>query len=372
MFRRHNDPDLVILLGPLPAPTAGTTVMFELLRDELVSRGVPHRVVDIADRRRWPWMPGLAGRLIDWAFIAARYVRVATRRRSTVYLVIAQSRRGFARDAFVITYGALMGHRIVLHVNCGDYGGFWKSQPRWLRNTMSRILRLAELIVVPSDRLVGMFDFEPELASRIEVLPNAARAAEPPVLHKRPPNGEIRLVYLSNFIAAKGYAEVVQAVKILRSQHRLPATCRLAGHFFAGDARKNLQKMIEQEGLEAFVTILPVADHARKYAMLRDSHFLLLPTRYHSEAQPLAIIEALATGCVPIAPEYRAIPDLIVHGHTGILAAPDPAEIAETIAELYRDPERYETMSRAAVAHHKKLFTAESHLETMLTLLKTA
>jgi glycosyltransferase involved in cell wall biosynthesis len=370
----------LILVGPLPTPYHGISVTFELLRDELVSRGIAHRVVDTADRRHWPLVPRNLRRLIEWAFIGSRYAILAIRPPTTVYFIITQSRAGLMRDVFVIAFAALMRHRIVLHTNCGDYGGFWRAQPRWVQRLMCLVLRQAATIVVPSDRLVDMFSFEPRLRSRVEVVANAAPLADPPLTARTPPRDEIRLVYLSNFIASKGYAEVIRVVGILRRVYDLPVTCRLVGEFLTdsvprrgakngGKARMNLQRMIRDEQLEDRIEILPAADHARKQAILRDSHFLLLPTRYHIEAQPLAIIEALAAGCVPIAPEYRAIPDLIVHNQTGMLAGPDPAHIAEAIAELYADPERYAAMSRAAVAHHRQLFTAELHLSRMSRLL---
>jgi glycosyltransferase involved in cell wall biosynthesis len=370
----------LILVGSLPPPYHGISVTFELLHDELLSRGIAHRIVDTADRRRWPFVPRLLRRLVEWVFIGARFVAAAARRPTTVYHIIAQSRAGLLRDAFVILFASLMGHRIVLHANCGDYDGFCRAQPRWLQRFISFVLRRADTIVVPSDRLVGMFAFEPRLSQRMAVVPNSAPLADPPAAPRTPPRGEIRLVFLSNFIATKGYAEVIRAVGILRRVHQLPVTCRLVGEFLADgflrrgarsaiQARRNLQRMIRDEQLEDAVEILPAAGHARKQEILRESHFLLLPTRYAIEAQPVAIIEALAAGCVPIAPEYRAIPDLIVHNKTGILAGPDPNDIAGAIAELYADPERYATMSRAAVAHHRERFTSELHLRRMSRLL---
>jgi glycosyltransferase involved in cell wall biosynthesis len=370
----------LILVGPLPVPYNGISVTFELLRDELKSRGIAHRVVDTADRRQWPFVPRTLRRLVEWAFIGLRYAVLAVRRPTTVYLIIAQSRAGLARDVFVIALAVLMRHRIVLHTNCGDYGGFWRAQPRWLQRLISLVLRQAEMILVPSDRLVDMFSFEPRLRPRLEVVSNAAPLLDPPVTARTLPRQGIRLVYLSNFIATKGYAEVVRAVGILRRVHNLPVTCRLVGEFLIDgvgrrdarsprQARTNLQRMIRDEQLEDAIEILPAADRVCKEAILRDSHFLLLPTSYHLEAQPLAIIEALAAGCVPVAPEYRAIPDLIVDNQTGVLAGPDPTDIAGAIAALCADPERYATMSRAGVAHHRESFTAELHLNRMLQLL---
>lgn len=361
-----NEP--LILVGPLPRPYGGVSVLFELLRDEMVARGIRHRIIDIAERRPWPLVPRFVQRTIDWLAIGARYIFAATRRRTTVYLTVAQSAGGFLRDAMVITYAAAMRHRVVLHVNCGGYGAFFEAQPRWMQEAIRRVLRLAETIIVPSARLVSMFDFDPSLRSRIEVIFNAAPAADD-WPEKTPPNGEVRLLFLSNFIATKGYEEVIRTVGILRREHNMPATCRMVGGFFASDAPALMRRMIDDEMLDEHVKILPEAGRASKYEILRDSHFLLLPTRWRGEAQPVSIIEALAAGCVPVAPEYRAIPDLIVDGHTGILAGPDPSDIARAIAALCADRERYTQMSRSAVAHHRQLFTTGTHLQSMLNVL---
>jgi len=261
----------LILVGPLPRPYSGTSVMFEFLRDELVARGIPHRIVDYGDRRKWDFIPRVFLRIGDWTILGLRYLLIATRRPTTVYHVIAQSRFGLLRDALIIAYAALLRHKIVLHVNCGDYGGFWRAQPRWLQYLTRRLLRLADIIIVPSERLIAMFDFEPLLRSKIEIITNAAPLSEPPLTDKTPPNGEVRIVFLSNFNALKGYAEVIQTVGILRREHNLGATCRLVGSFFAAterttaQARRNMQQMIRQECLDDHVKILPAADHQPKY-----------------------------------------------------------------------------------------------------------
>lgn len=345
---------------------------FERLCEELSARGMSHRIVDTADRRHWPLVPRLLRRAMEWMVIAARYLFLVIRRRTTVYLVITQSRAGFVRDALVIGVAALLGHRIILHANCGNYGGFHAAQPRLMQRLISRVLCAAETIVIPSARMVSMFDFEPRLGARLCVVPNAAQTCvEPSFRGKELPRAEIRLVFLSNFIVSKGYHEVIRTVSVLRSQYALPVVCELVGDFLGGGAaeRAKLQRAIAEARLDAWVTVRPPADAQHKAALLRGSHFLLLPTRYDIEAQPLAIIEAMAAGCVPIAPRYRAIPDLIVDGETGLLVEPRAEEMARAIAELSADPQRYTTMSRAAAAHQRRHFTAEEHLQRMRRLL---
>jgi len=368
---------LLILVGPLPRPYGGISVLLELLREELIASRIRNRVIDVADRGPWPLVPRVIRRSIQWIGFGTRYMMAAARHPSTVYLTIAQSRGGFLRDAAVVAYAAALRHRIVLHVNCGDYGGFWHSQPRWLQRAIRVMLLRARTLIVPSERLLGMFDFEPRLRDRLVVVPNAA-PSDDAIAEKELGPDEVRLLFLSSFLPTKGYEEVIRTVGILRREHNIPATCRLVGTFVAPGApepdgqRRLVEQIIEDELLDGHVTIHPEAGREGKYDHLRESHFLLLPTRWRGEAQPLAIIEALATGCVPIAPEYRAIPDLIVDGATGVIAGPDPSAIAEAIADLCDDPARYAAIRRRAIAHHRDHFSADAHLRSMLDVLVPA
>ena len=67
--------------------------------------------------------------------------------------------------------------------------------------------------------------------------------------------------------------------------------------------------------------------------------FFILPTTYRNEAQPLAIIEALAYGCAVISTPHRAIPEMLAYGDAGILVeANRPDLIAEWVKKTNREP----------------------------------
>ena len=110
---------------------------------------------------------------------------------------------------------------------------------------------------------------------------------------------------------------------------------------------------------------------AEKWRLFQTSDFFLLPTNYAHEGQPVSIIEAMAHGCVTIATNYRAIPDLVVDGATGRLVEwGRPEQIAAAVADIAADPARYAAMSRAAVERYETLFKLERHLETLIPLLE--
>jgi glycosyltransferase involved in cell wall biosynthesis len=99
----------------------------------------------------------------------------------------------------------------------------------------------------------------------------------------------------------------------------------------------------------------------------------VLPTRYDNEGQPVCIIEAMHSGTVVVATDYRAIPDMVQHHVTGYLVSrAEPESIAQCIVDAIRHPERYTEMSGAAIDHFTRHFTREAHLNRLVPLVTGA
>lgn len=69
------------------------------------------------------------------------------------------------------------------------------------------------------------------------------------------------------------------------------------------------------------------------------------------DALPLTLLEAMSSGLACGVPPVGSIPDVVDHGHNGVLLSErDPETIALTLRELQADPRRTERLGeRAAV-----------------------
>jgi glycosyltransferase involved in cell wall biosynthesis len=81
----------------------------------------------------------------------------------------------------------------------------------------------------------------------------------------------------------------------------------------------------------ADVTILGVADAAQKRVLLAEAACLLFPIVW-DEPFGMVMIEAMVCGTPVVALRHGAVPEVIVHGQTGIIVD-DPAELADGIAQ---------------------------------------
>ncbi|MDT8267517.1 glycosyltransferase family 4 protein, partial [Roseomonas sp. DSM 102946] len=91
-------------------------------------------------------------------------------------------------------------------------------------------------------------------------------------------------------------------------------------------------------GRSADIEMRPVVPEAELPALFDAHDIYLFPSRY--EPFSLTLIHALACGIPTIASRAGGNPEIVEDGHSGLLFEKgDPADLAEAIARLARDPE---------------------------------
>lgn len=373
----------LILFGPLPPPHNGHTLAFQMCVRGCRENGLRYRVIDYSPR--WPavsWCP--FSRTVEYALIMGRYFKaLLSRRRGTVYITLNQAVDGMCRDLILMKSAQMLRCRVIVHIHGGWYDEILRRAPDLLRRAMVGALAACEAVILLSDRLRFMFDAWPEILKRIRVVPNGLPfeptgcPTEPKTIRKGEP---VRLLFLSNMIESKGWPIVLEAVDRLVHHHGLNIQARFCGGFMsspedtrflsAAAAKQWFEAYIREHDLGGCVRYDARVDGNEKIRALQEAHVLLLPSAYPNEGQPLALIEGLAYGCVLVGTPYRAIPDMVIDGKTGLLCPTDPVQIAGEIASLIRDPNRYRLMSAEALELYQGKFRPESHIQNLLNMLR--
>jgi glycosyltransferase involved in cell wall biosynthesis len=115
----------------------------------------------------------------------------------------------------------------------------------------------------------------------------------------------------------------------------------------AGDGKDMpaLQRMIREAGLEKVVETPGRVDAARKRELLRQSLFVVMPSRY--EGWGIVAIEAAACGKATVGTNIDGLSDSIVDGQTGLLfAREDVADLHAKLRTLVTDAALRERLGR--------------------------
>ena len=377
----------VVAVGTLPPPHDGQSVAFEMLARHLSTTWGRFEIIDVSIRGAGSAEAGTTGRGRAYVLGLHALVRALARQRGDpMYLTIAQSLRGFLRDAAFISVARLFRSPVICHLHGGNYGAFFDSQNRLVRTLIRFFLRRASAILILGDSLRAMFEFDPILQARLWVVPNAVPPdipiARDPRTLRLAGGARPQLLYLSNLVESKGYFTVLESVARLAEEYGLEAEVHFCGRFLTNpsddrivkspdQARALFEREVERMGLSGSVTYHGSVSGAEKLDRLRRADFLVLPTRYDNEGQPICILEAMAFGIPVISTRYRAIPELIRDEETGYLVSPDsPGEIAKCISHLWRRPDLYEQMSSNSLAMVHEKFEPHVHLARIDEVLK--
>ena len=359
----------ILFIGTLPDPITGQSLACRVLLEGLEKE---HEVA-VVDMGKASFRQGVSSLGRVWEVL--KIIAAARRRRGAadvVYLTIAESRAGNAKD--LLLYAACFSRldRMVIHL----HGGAGLRPLLARRNRLTRavnrfFLRRLGGVVVLGERHVDIFDGL-VARERIHIVPNFAEDElfidEAAIEEKFGRLAPLRLLFLSNLLPGKGHRELVDAYAALTDEQRRTIEIDFAGGFESDAARAEFLRRIEGfPGIRYHGTVRGGA----KRDLLWGAHVFCLPTYYPYEGQPISILEAYASGCAVITTDHSGIFDVFEPGENGLAVEKRSVEsLARALATLAADPGSLGEIAHANLRHARENFRIPHFVESLSGLLR--
>ena len=265
-----------------------------------------------------------------FALGAARVVGLLAARRVDVLHLHVSERGSVVRKGLLLHAASLLRVPVVLHCHGAEFADELAVMSPRRRRLMRGVFSRASVVAVLGEGMVTTVAEAGADPSVVHVVPNPV--ALPGTVPVRPELERVPALFLGRMIARKGASELVRAVASLPDDVR----GRLALRMFGDGPVDEVRALVAQLGVSDAVDVQGwLAPQARDAELARAEVFVL-PS--HNEGLPMALLEAMAWGTVPLVTPVGGIPAVVRDHDNGLLVTPgDEPAIAAALAELVGD-----------------------------------
>ncbi|QVM83711.1 glycosyltransferase family 4 protein [Novosphingobium decolorationis] len=361
----------VLAAGMLPPPLGGQAMMFETAVQSLDGYAEV-TTIDLQVQDNIGESGLLSTRkLLKFANIISAIVRKAVFGKSfdvLYYCPAGPSKIGIIKDIICLAMLRPRCRRTIYHFHAT--GGM-----KYLLGLNDSIVKLAKKTIWRPDVAIRCAEVEPNDAEICEARETRIVRNGIPDPAKLFPEGcewtqpeKLSLTFIGAMTEEKGIFDVVEIAHHLH-QLGLDFEVRMIGEGTEDEIAK-FDALVAHHGLEGYIDRLGIKRGREKFGILRSSTFLVFPTFFRAETQPLVVIEALAMGVPAMVSDWRGLRSIVTDGETGFVYPPhDTKAMADRIALAHASGElpAMSCAARKAFIERFDLSVFENAMRTILT-----
>lgn len=283
-----------------------------------------------------------------------------SRQAKTAYVVCSRSVGGFLRDIPVLLLSRI-GVRVVVHTHGSDLPSLFRHT---LFGVLARFLYRRCELIVPSSHLIEELR---QFCDRIHLCENFCYLSDLPIKNRTKCDG-VTVLWNSNLMASKGVRDLVAACCHIKTNNP-KLSLVLLGRALS-DAEANSSEMnswIDSLSEWDWIRVEGSVPPEKVEYHLANADVVALPSRYSSECQPLALIDAMCSGKSIIAADTPAL-RATLGGYPAQLCKPDVEGIVAALSNHFAKPADSKVM-RAAAAQARARFAPERFDREMSAIL---
>lgn len=317
-----------------------------------------------SEKGGWRRISALLGRYMAWRHL------LKAEPDALVHYNFPLSKLSLLRDPWFIRYAIKCGRRMIVHVHGGLF--LTATNTPWLPK---RIMKWVFRHDVP---FVVLSDMEKEIlqkrfgARRVYVLPNCVdlKDAETYAKEKEKPGAianeePLCIGYLGRIEPNKGMTELLEAAVQLKEENVSFQLVIAGKEQTAGEYLPLYEKRLGG----AFHYAGLVSGQSKR-DFLRSLDAFVLPSYF--EGLPMALLETMSYGAVPVTTPVGSIPEIVKEGENGLfIKIKDSVTIADAVRKLCADRSLQHRLSENARNTIFSRFSAEKYVQTLSSIYNT-
>lgn len=361
----------LLIIASIPPPYHGSNLYNQNLLNSNLKNYFKIHHLDTSDKRslnnigRVDFMNIKLG--ISNLFLLVKIIK--KQKPDIVYIPIAQN-IAFIRDGLFIIIAALFKcKKIVIHLHGSNFLYFYKNSNFILKKFIDFSLYKVDYAIVLGESLRYIFK---KWIDNIFIVPNGLNFSPEITEKKYIKRKIINIGFLGNLLEEKGIIDLINAFFIVANKDE-NVILNIAGDWVRkkDSFKKKVYHLLEDSPFYKRINFVGYLSLKEKEKFLLNTDIFVYPS--WNEGQPLAILEAMASGCPIISiKDIGVISETIVDGENGILVDKrSPMNLANAIIDLIENEQKRINYGLNSRKRYEKFYTYDKHIDTMINVLES-
>lgn len=221
----------------------------------------------------------------------------------------------FYRKSIMAILASMFKIPIVIHVHGACFNIFYNSLNKCLKKYCNYIFKLSNKVIVLSESWKEFFiSFVNE--EKILVLHNSVKISENFNKEIKTDNEKVTFLFMGRCSNRKGVYDLLDIVENIKNDNEY--TENNFELLLAGDGElEKIKNIINVKKIDNIVKVLGWVDEKEREELLKKSDVFILPS--YNEGLPMAMLEAMSRGLVPVVSSVGGIPEVIKDGLNGYI-----------------------------------------------------
>jgi glycosyltransferase involved in cell wall biosynthesis len=357
----------ILIIGPFPKPLNGCSLANEILEKQL--KFVNNIVVITINTSTENISSENVGKFSlkkVFCFLKVYKNILSIKKSDVIYTTPGQTFFGVVKYIPFYLFCLLYKKPFVIHIHGNHLGNEFKSLMGLKKWFFSYFLKNASAGIVLSESLRNNFGGLLN-QNKVFVVENFAQDELIHNLDLNKSSNKLHLLYLSNLMEEKGILDFLDSLLLLK-QANIEFTANIAGKI-EDESEVVINRKIDELG--DLVKYHGIVFGNNKVNLLIKSNVFVLPTYYKMEGQPIALIEAMATGNIIVTTKFAGIPDIISEENGYFIEPNNPKSIFETLLNINKNIKlQIDKYSKVNIQYVKMNFTEVNFANKIFNVIK--